>query len=146
MNYLADDSECLKRIYSRSEFPTKIEQLADYYKFSRDLPKSHDAQLTRTLERYHDRIRELDFKKVKAAVKKEQGISLTSYHDDSSPLPSNCSLKSKYSSVLHALNEDSKNESNLFNNFCQQVEEAFPQKEILSSAIKGFFPEVTKKF
>jgi hypothetical protein len=26
------------------------------------------------------------------------------------------------------------------------VEEAFPQKEAPSSAIKGFFPEVTKKF
>ena len=57
----------------------KITSLSEYYKFTRNLPLCRDSKFTYTLEKYQDKLRELDFRKVKAAVKKEQGISLTSY-------------------------------------------------------------------
>lgn len=80
MQYQAESQQCLKRLYQSWEYPNKISQLAEYYKFSRDLPRPNDQNLTRTIQRYHDKLREFDFKRVKAAVKRQQGISLTSCH------------------------------------------------------------------
>lgn len=64
---------------------------------------------------------------MKAAVKKEQGISLTSLNSESSMSNSQEEVRSKYSNVLQELSEDSHSESNLFGHFCQEIQDAFPE-------------------
>jgi hypothetical protein len=49
----------------------------------------------------------MDFRKVKAVLKKEQGISLTTQHNESSFMYTDEELKSRYSNVLQEL--DSRN-------------------------------------
>lgn len=61
-----------------------MDNLSEYYKFNRDLPRNFDRGLKKILGKYYDKLRELDFKKVKAVLKEEQGISLTTHHNQSS--------------------------------------------------------------
>jgi ADP-glucose pyrophosphorylase len=66
----AESSEYLKRMYLIQEYPQKITTLAQYYKFNRDLPRCFDEELTSVLNRYHERLKDIDFKRVKAALKR----------------------------------------------------------------------------
>ena len=96
---MAQDEECMRRVYAADEQPLKIEQLTQYYKYNRELPRVVGAE--KEMEEYHRKLRNYDFKVVKAVLKKEQGVSITSQHDESSIVPSN--FRSRYSSVLHPL-------------------------------------------
>jgi hypothetical protein len=64
------------------------------------VPRCFDKDITSILYRYHDRLHEYDFRRVKAALKKEQGISLTTQQNESSIFTSDIEIKSKYSTVL----------------------------------------------
>jgi DNA-directed RNA polymerase len=53
--------------------------------------------------RYHEKLKKLDFRKVKNAIKKEQGVSITSQHNSSSLEDEPESIRSKYGNVLGEL-------------------------------------------
>lgn len=71
------------------EFQPKIRQLSEYYKFNRDFPRCFDNDIEGALMRYQEKLKKLDFRKVKCAIKKEQGVSITSQHSSSSQGESN---------------------------------------------------------
>ena len=66
-------------------------------------------ELFAILGKYYDKLKEIDFRRVKYILKKEQDISLTSQNDESSYVNSQVEIRSHYSDVLDQLNEDSKN-------------------------------------
>lgn len=78
--YDLENFEFIKREYTRSEFTNKILHFSEYYKFNRDIPRCFDKDLQSPLMRYQEKVKKLDFRKVKNALKKEQGISITSQH------------------------------------------------------------------
>jgi hypothetical protein len=74
----------MRRSYQVEEFCPKIEHLSEYYKFNRDFPRCFDKNLASILMRYEDRLKKMDFRRVKNAIKKEQGVSITSQHSTTS--------------------------------------------------------------
>ena len=98
--YDLENFEFMKREYTRSEFTNKILHFSEYYKFNRDIPRCFDKDLQRPLMRYQEKVKKLDFRRVKNALKREQGISITSQHSESSLEQSEGTQQSRYPSVL----------------------------------------------
>ena len=133
----------MRREYAVHEWQPKIEHLTEYYKYNRSLPRLYEPTLTTILEKYHNRLRDYDFKVVKAALKREQGISLTSQCNESSFPRSDIEVKSRYSTVLHAL--DNNNDSDLLHDICHEVNQLLGPTQ-LNTTFKGQFHETGKHF
>lgn len=58
--------------------------LSEYYKFHRNLPVWNDRQVEEIMGRYYNKVKDVDYKKIKDVLKREQGISLTTHQSFSS--------------------------------------------------------------
>ena len=80
--------------------------LSEYYKFHKDAPTWNDYRVEQIMEKYYHRMKDVDYKRMKQILKKEQDISLTSRKSFSSCDDSYGDKKSKYSSILSCLKND----------------------------------------
>lgn len=55
------------------------------------------------MNKYYNRLKDVDYKKIKSVLKKEQGISLTTHKSFSSFDDSDHTKKSRYSTMLNDL-------------------------------------------
>lgn len=81
--------------------------LSEYFKFHRDIPTWNNLGVDRIMGRYYSRLKDVDYKRIKNVLKKEQGISLTTHKSFSSfGSDEEFSKKSRYSTMLGDLNSD----------------------------------------
>ena len=76
--------------------------LTQYYKFYRDLPAWNERAIQGIMQRYYNRLKDVDYKKIKSVLKRQQGISLT-HKSFSSLYDSEFTKKSRYSTLLNDL-------------------------------------------
>ncbi len=97
----------------------------------------------RPLIKYQDRLRKYDFKRVKEAIRKEQGLSITSQNssEDQDHNPS----RSKYPSLLHDLESVRSSDSADLNVMCKQIDSKLRGKR-LGLICKGTFADNNKNF
>ncbi len=72
--------------------------------------------------KYYNRLKDVDYKKIKSVLKKEQGISLTTHKSFSSLDDSDYTKKSRYSTMLNDLS--SSNDSLLLKDMCEKIGKA----------------------
>ena len=97
----------------------------------------------RPLIKYQDRLRKYDFKRVKDAIRKEQGLSITSENssEDQNQTPS----RSKYPSLLQDLESIKSSDSAELNVMCNQIDNKLGGKR-LGFIFKGTFADNNKNF
>jgi len=71
-DYLLDD-EVMKRFYYREEYHEKFNQLTEYYKFHKEIPRVFSKKEYDMYFDYHDRKRKVDFVKITNMLKIENG-------------------------------------------------------------------------
>lgn len=102
--------------------------LSQYYKFHRDLPTWNDRHVAGIMGKYYGRVKDVDYKKIKSILKKEQGISLTTQKSFSSMDDSQYTKKSRYSTMLNDLQHS--NDSVFFKDLCQKIGKAFKKVKV----------------
>lgn len=60
----------MKREYENEEYYKKITVLSEYYKFHRDLPVWGQKSIDSIMSKYYDKMKDVDYKKIKAVLKK----------------------------------------------------------------------------
>lgn len=65
IEHIIEDEEYLKRIYLLKENKFKMNQLTDYYKFHKDIPRMFMPHLCKTIHKFHDKRRRLEYAKIK---------------------------------------------------------------------------------
>lgn len=68
---MLDEDEYLKRYYRVEEYSGKIQLLAEYYKFHRDIARVFTQPISHMLNKYHDARRKLDYQKIKQVLAEE---------------------------------------------------------------------------
>jgi len=137
--------EFMRRSYPLEEFCPKIGHLSEYYKFNRDFPRCFDKNLTGVLMRYEDRLKKLDFRRVKNAIKREQGVSITSHHSSTSNEESREGASSNFGNVLAELKLENSTDSIALGNICKEIGAALGKTKA-SALFKGRFDENTRNF
>lgn len=74
------------------------------------------------MAKYYNRVKDVDYKKIKSVLKKEQGISLTTHKSFSSLDDSEYTKKSRYSTMLQDL--ECSNESLVLKDLCDKIGKA----------------------
>ena len=97
--------------------------LSEYYKFHRDLPTWNDRHIEGTMGRYYSRVKDVDYKKIKQVLKRQQDISLTTHKSFSSFQDSDYTKKSRYSTMLNDL--EASNDSLMLKSLCEKIGKAF---------------------
>ena len=124
--------------------------LSEYYKFHSDIPRVIEPKIEKMLGRYYDKKREYDYKKIKRILKEEQGLSISSVQESQSSMngDSMAEKKSRYSTMLDALEESKLNadnmmsDSKLLKDMCKTIERALPStKNDHCFEIKGSFSQ-----
>lgn len=95
--------EFMKRQYAATEYNGKITMLTEYYKFHSDVPRVIELGVEKIMNRYYDKKRENDYRKVKKVLKEEQGMSITSVQGSESYVSGQAEKRSRYSTLLNAL-------------------------------------------
>lgn len=62
---MLDEDEYLKRFYSLHEYDNKIKLLSEYYKFHKDIPRLFLIPTSKTLNKYHDKKRKIEYYRIK---------------------------------------------------------------------------------
>ncbi|CAD8084164.1 unnamed protein product [Paramecium sonneborni] len=110
-NFYDEQDEYLKRIYKIDEYPSKIQLLAEYYKFHNDIARMFQEPVASILNKYYDKKRKYEYYRIAKLIEDEnkknphkppKGI----VGDKPSPLNSQES---------HQNNDQEQNESNLEN-------------------------------
>lgn len=71
-DYMKKD-EVLRRFYYTEEYDSKLQQLTEYYKFHKEIPRIFSKNEYDIYFDYHDRKRKVDFVKITNMLKKENG-------------------------------------------------------------------------
>ena len=58
--------------------------LSEYYKFHRNLPVWNQRSVEVLMERYYEKLKDADYKKIKRILKEEQNISISTHKSFSS--------------------------------------------------------------
>jgi hypothetical protein len=66
-----DEDEYFKRYYELYEYDNKIRLLAEYYKFHKDIPRLFGLPGSKTMNKYHDEKRKLDYHRIKKMLMEE---------------------------------------------------------------------------
>ena len=97
--------------------------LSEYYKFHRDLPTWNNLGVERIMGKYYNRLKDVDYKRIKDVLKKEQNISLSTHKSFSSfGSDEEYTKKSRYSTMLGELNCD--DESIVLLDMCDKIGKA----------------------
>lgn len=129
MHFFADEEEKLRRWYRGEEFGGKIEMLSEYYKFHRDLPLWNDRAVEGIMGRYYNKVKDVDYKRIKQVLKQEQGISLTT-HNSFSSFETDSEMESKKSRYSMMLGElDSSADEAVLRELCAKIGMAFGNGE-----------------
>ena len=67
----------MRRVYRLEQFQFKNKAITEYYKFHKDYPKFYEKGVDRILEKYYDRKKEFQYKRIKHILKQEEDISIT---------------------------------------------------------------------
>jgi hypothetical protein len=68
---MLDDDEYLKRFYYVREYDMKMRNLAEYYKFHKDIPRFFKRPASDILDAYLDKKRNIDYKRIKQILMQE---------------------------------------------------------------------------
>ena len=69
----------MRRVYSLQEYEYKNKAIVEYYKFHKDYPKTHIKGLNGIMEKYYDRKKEFEYKKIKRILKEQENISISTH-------------------------------------------------------------------
>lgn len=59
----------MKRTYNYQEITNKLKSFQEYYKFHNDVPRVIELGVEKIMEKYYDKKRKLDYKKIKKVLK-----------------------------------------------------------------------------
>jgi len=59
----------MKRTYKYQEIINKLKSFQEYYKFHNDVPRVIELGVEKIMEKYYDKKRKLDYKKIKKVLK-----------------------------------------------------------------------------
>lgn len=103
--------------------------LSEYYKFHRDLPLWNDRAVEGIMGRYYNKVKDVDYKRIKQVLKQEQGISLTT-HNSFSSFETDSEMESKKSRYSMMLGElDSSADEAVLRELCEKIGMAFGNGE-----------------
>lgn len=70
LDLMSDDEERLRRVYYSSEYDGKIEQLGEYYKYHKEIPRIFAKEQYDLYFDYHDKKRRLEYLRITEMLKK----------------------------------------------------------------------------
>ncbi|CAD8116942.1 unnamed protein product [Paramecium sonneborni] len=70
-NCYDEEDEYLKRIYKKSEYPSKIQLLAEYYKFHSDIARIFQEPVASMLNKYYDKKRKYEYYRIAKLIEDE---------------------------------------------------------------------------
>ena len=62
----------MKRYYPKEDIKEKTKMLTEYYKFHSDIPRLFMYPVTKTLNRYHDKKRRIEYEKITKLIAEEE--------------------------------------------------------------------------